>query len=501
MRLEEVPTAVNRPLLDLMSPPRTKSGQTPISNPTSITPREDEPTRNWGKTSMSARAVGIVLSITIGWTTLATSPAVPAPQAKAQTQNEAQAVLRVGTSGDYAPFSITASGDVGGDVSTETNAETDGNAQARYQGLGPDLARAYAKERNLRVHFVRFRWPDLVVDLEAGRFDVAMSGITVRPERSLAGRFTLPIALSGALALVPTQAPVHEASDLNRPGLRIAVNAGGHLERTARRLFARATVVPIANNAGVMDALAAGLADAVITDTREAPYWLEASPGLRAIGPFTRDRKALLVAAEKPELARDLDDWLLAQESNGQMAARRTRYLNAAATSGPGRPVLSALLAGIAERLALMPLVAEAKRASQTDVEAPAREAQVIEAALARVRQTESTAGIPPNQQVGAAAVTELFVAQMAAAKSIQRSVLAQPPPLASGPPPALDSALRPALLRIGDRIARLIVLLPRDIPAREIEERSQLELGDLGLPEARVAAIAHGLMAVSSAP
>jgi hypothetical protein len=60
---------------------------------------------------------------------------------------------------------------------------------------------------------------------------------------------------------------------------------------------------------------------------------------------------------------------------------------------------------------------------------------------------------------------------------------------------------LRPALLRIGDRIARLIVLLPRDIPAREIEERSQLELGDLGLPEARVAAIAHGLMAVSSAP
>jgi chorismate mutase len=148
-----------------------------------------------------------------------------------------------------------------------------------------------------------------------------------------------------------------------------------------------------------------------------------------------------------------------------------------------------------------MPLVAEAKRVSRTDVEAPAREAQVIDAALERVRETESAAGIPADQQIDAAAVAQLFVAQMAAAKSIQRSVLARPPPLASGPPPALDSALRPALLRIGDRIARLIVRLHRNIPAREIEERSQRELGDLGLPEARIAAIAHGLMAVSSAP
>ena len=499
MRLEEFLIAVNHPLSAKMPLPQMKSGQTAAPDTTSPTPREGFPIRDGGPISKFARATLILLSIGIGWTASALNTGTPAPQAIPRDEN--QAVLRVGTSGDYAPFSTTATNVTGTPANPEANAETRNDAAPTYRGFDPDLARAYAKDRNLSVHFVGFAWPELLADLEAGRFDVAMSGITVRPERSLAGRFTVPVASSGALALVPEHAALHVADDLNRPGLRSAGNAGGHLEQTARKLFPRATLIPIANNAGVLDTLATGRADAVITDTQEAPHWLEASTGLRVVGPFTRDRKALLVAAGKPELARDLDDWLLAQESNGRMAIWRTRYLNAGPNSETGRPVLSALLAAIAERLALMPLVAEAKRSSQTDVEAPEREAQVIDAALARVRKTESAAGIPIDHRIATRAITNFFVAQIAAAKSIQRNVLAHPTTLASGPPPALDSALRPALLRIGDRIARLIVELPRNIPAREIEERSQLELAGLGLSEERIAAIAHGLMELGSNP
>ena len=91
-------------------------------------------------------------------------------------------MLRVGTSGDYAPFS-----------------SGDGGSRA---GFDIAVARAYAEERGLGLEFVRFRWPDLVRDLAAGRFDVAMSGVTVQPRRSLAGRFSVPVVESGAVLLM-----------------------------------------------------------------------------------------------------------------------------------------------------------------------------------------------------------------------------------------------------------------------------------------------------------
>jgi cyclohexadienyl dehydratase len=76
----------------------------------------------------------------------------------------------VGTSGDYAPFSFPAPATpegVGG-----------------FDGFDLVLARAYAEERGLQLELVRFSWPKLLGDLAGGRFEVAMSGITVRPERS-----------------------------------------------------------------------------------------------------------------------------------------------------------------------------------------------------------------------------------------------------------------------------------------------------------------------------
>ena len=396
----------------------------------------------------------------------------------------ADKTLRVGTSGDYPPFSLAV-------VAAE------GPATPRYEGLDPDLARAYAKDRNMTVEFVRFRWPDLIDDLAAGSFDVAMSGITIRPERSLAGSFTVPVAGSGAVALVAAEGPLKALDDLDQPGIRMAVNAGGHLERTARQYFPRATVLPISNNADVLGTLTQGIAQVVITDTREAPHWRAKRSGLRAIGPFTRDRKALLVAADRPDLARDLDAWLLAAERDGRMPEWRASALAEPSPSLPPRPVLSALLAAMSERLALMPLVAESKRETGSAIEVPEREARVVDAAVAGVRRAESEAEVPPPEALPEAAVRQLFRAQIAAAKSIQRRVLALPRPHGEPAPPDLDGALRPALLRMGDRIARLMVALPAGIGEDEVRNRSARELGTLDLPRERLDELSEALSAL----
>ena len=86
-----------------------------------------------------------------------------------------EAPLRVGTSGDYPPFSERA-------------------ADGSITGFDIEVAREYAAARGRRLELVPFRWPELAARLAAGDFDVAMSGITVRPDRLLVGTMTAAVA-------------------------------------------------------------------------------------------------------------------------------------------------------------------------------------------------------------------------------------------------------------------------------------------------------------------
>ena len=350
----------------------------------------------------------------------------------------ARPVLRVGTSGDYAPF-------------------TELDAAGARAGFDVEVARAYARERGLGIRWVPVHWATLDADFAAGRFDVVMSGVTVRQERSLAGRFSVPVATSGVVVLTRGAKVV--------PHARLAVNAGGHLERAARRLFPDAELRPLSPNSAVREALLRSEVDAAVTDTLEAPGWLAGTSGLRVLGPYTRDEKAYWLPAAAGARARDLDAWLLARESDGTLAALRARELPEAAREATATP-LAALGAAVEERLALMPLVAEAKRARGAPVRAPAQEAAVLGAGVAAVREAAAERGVSPP---GDAAVRELFAALIDAASAIQEQTLAGP--AASGAPPDLDAALRPALARISERVAWLLVRLPVPLDEAQVKE------------------------------
>jgi cyclohexadienyl dehydratase len=384
------------------------------------------------------------------------------------------AALRVGTSFDYAPFS---DGDPGAPA-----------------GFDVELLRAYADERGLALEWVPFRWPELSADLAAGRFDVAAGGVTVRPERSLAGVFSVPVATTGAVALVRDAARFAAPADLDRAGVRIAVNAGGHLERVARQRFPAALLVPVADNGRVPEALRRGEVDAALSDSAEAPRWRASSPEWAVLGPFTRDWKAWWVRPGRPELAADLDAWLLAREADGHLGALRRAHLGEAAeaTALP----LPALLAALAERLDLAPLVAESKRDAGLAVRDAAQEERVRAAARAAARDETLRARLP---QPDAAALDALFTALFAASRELQSAALAGPP--APGPRFDLDAQLRPALARLAERIARLAVRLPPAPHPEAVRDQVRAALARPGLPDEALRALADAIAALTRDP
>ncbi len=385
------------------------------------------------------------------------------PQARIEGPAKTRAV-RVGTSGDYPPLSVWA-----GD---------------RPTGFGPELVEAFAGTQRSPLAWERFRWPELLTDFRAGRFDVVADGITVRPERSVAGVFTVPIARGGAVLLLrrprwagapsPGVDVRREVGALDRPELRVVVNRGGHLERVTRSLLPSADVRAIPDNPGVRDAFARGEADAAMTNTFEAPRWAEGLAGVERLGPLTTDVTALWVRADRLELAEQLDTWLLQEEETGRLSELRARSLGQAAGEPTARPV-SSLLAATAERLALMPFVAAAKEAAGLPVEDVAQEGRVLDAAFESVRRAAEKLRRPvPQREL----VDALFRAQIEAAKVVQKPGTARPKDAAF----TLDRDLRPAIARITSRMAFLLVRIPKGTHRESIAREARAILAESGV-------------------
>lgn len=343
--------------------------------------------------------------------------------------------LRVGTSGDYPPFSVRAS---------------DGT----LDGFDVAVARAWASDRGRKLELVTFRWPHLQRRLLAGDFDVAMSGVTVRGDRLALAPMSAAVARAAAVLVVPGSGERGIPADGG--GMRVAVNRGGHLERIARERLPAATLVAVDDNRSLPALLASGSVDGVVTDTLEMESFVapgggqEGAPEVVAV--LARDRKAYWVSPEAAGLVDDLDAWLAEREADGTLDALRARYLGSG--SGPAPPGLDPRSARVvdlvARRLLLMPEVAAAKQRAGLPIEVPEREAVVVAAA----RDAAARDGLATEPWVA------LVREQIDAAKAVQRAWLAS-----SRPSPAADEArVRAARHRLEDELRPAIDRIDREL-------------------------------------
>ncbi len=328
-------------------------------------------------------------------------------------------VLRIGTSGDYAPFSL------------------DGT------GFDVDVAELLSAELGMPIEWRRFRWPELARDVRENRFDVAMSGVTWRPERAVLGRMSLAVASGGPCVLGDPDPR------------RLAVNRGGILERWARRRFPEAEIDAVDDNLSLPARLESRDVDAIVTDSFELAHFRR--PNLAARCEPPRDRKVYWITpAAAATLGPAIDRFL--REHEPELALLRARHFG----DGRARAESDHLIDLIARRLALMPAVAAWKLRNDRPIGDQAREELVLTRVAEQVRAVGLEAG----------AALRLFELQIELARTIQARAPAVEPL-------DLEGELRPTLLQLGERIvdslSRAAPVDPRALDASRLAPLSPL--------------------------
>ena len=212
--------------------------------------------------------------------------------------------LRVGTTGDYLPFTSL-------DKTTQT-----------YRGFDIDMAEALGKALGVKVEFVQTTWPNLMKDFEAGDFDIAMGGISITLDRQKKGFFSTPVMRDGKtpIARCTDKDKYDTIAEIDKPGVRVIVNPGGTNERFARANIKSAKIDVYKDNVTIFDEIAKGDADLMMTDSSETRYQQKLHPGVLCAvhpdKPFDFSEKAYLMQRDVA-LQEFVDQWLHITTDNG----------------------------------------------------------------------------------------------------------------------------------------------------------------------------------------
>ena len=208
----------------------------------------------------------------------------------------AKGVLRVGSTGDYKPFTFL------------------DKSKGAFEGFDIDMANELGRALGVKVEFVPTSWPTLMKDYEAGQFDIAMGGISITLERAKKAYFSSAYMREGKtpIARCADKDKFQTIADIDKPGVRVITNPGGTNEKFDRANFKAAEIKVFADNTMIFDEIVKGNADLMITDSSETRFQQKAHAELCAIHPekpFDFAEKAYLLPRD-PALKSFVDAWM-----------------------------------------------------------------------------------------------------------------------------------------------------------------------------------------------
>ncbi len=202
-------------------------------------------------------------------------------------------------------------------------------------GLDIDLSAALGSDLQVRVETVDSSFQTLVQDLNAGRCDVAMFAVAMLPQRKAQLAFTQPYLQSDIYGVTTrSNRVVREWSDIDEPGVRVAVQAGTFMEPVMAQALKRATLVVVKPPATRERELETGRVDVFMADYPYSRRLLDNADWVRLVAPpvpFHALPYGYALRLGDPEWLATLDDFVARIKRDGRLDARaRAHGLSAA---------------------------------------------------------------------------------------------------------------------------------------------------------------------------
>ena len=224
-----------------------------------------------------------------------------------------QGVLKVGTTGDYQPMSY---------LDPDTG---------EYVGFDNELTKDLAGEMGVEIQYVETSWPTLMEDTLAGKFDLAICGITVNDARKERALMSDGYIVNGKTILCRAEDADKYTSleAINRPEVRVMVNPGGINEQFARENLPDVTLIIHDVNQEIPGLVASGEADIMITEIMEAGYYVGQDSRLAAPlvqEPFTHGEIGVLMPKGSEDLLNYVNEFLRKEKESGRIDELADEY-------------------------------------------------------------------------------------------------------------------------------------------------------------------------------
>ncbi|EME39910.1 hypothetical protein DOTSEDRAFT_65813 [Dothistroma septosporum NZE10] len=236
----------------------------------------------------------------------------------------ARGYLRIGTTGDYKPFSYL------------TNATAVPNStffNTTYVGADIDMAQALSNALSLPSPpvLVPSVWANLTKDISADKFDIGMGGISITLARAQTAFFSTPVQRAGKIGCMrcADRAKYTDITSLDIPGVKIAANPGGTNEAFDRANFANAEIVMVEDNNAVYQAVVNGTADAMVSDKIEVELQVNLHNGTLCMVndvPWTFEELGYLLPRDQV-WKNFVDVWVRNQEESGAWNATLEKWM------------------------------------------------------------------------------------------------------------------------------------------------------------------------------
>jgi polar amino acid transport system substrate-binding protein len=207
---------------------------------------------------------------------------------------KAAGVITIATSPDFPPFESLEGDEV--------------------VGIEVEIMKLVCEELGVECKFEQMDFDSVLIGIQSAKFDCAMSGITVNPDREKNMLFTKPYYIAAQVIVVKADSGIKSKADL--AGKTVSVQSGTTAEQGCQD--EGITVSAYAANADAKAALTTGKVDAWVVDNLTAIQMVEEGDGLKILEEnLTDEPYAFAFAKGSEDLVEEINKTLDTLIENG----------------------------------------------------------------------------------------------------------------------------------------------------------------------------------------